>query len=134
MNNWLSRGGKVKKSFCLKEKFLLFLCLSLIVLFGCVTNGNPTPKDFLKDSKADIFVLDDIVYSNVENIEWVKELEYTIGGEIGEITKQTNNVKGFENGTSNKLPVGTIIYATDTPIDIAIVDGKEIPYLKMLEG
>lgn len=124
----------MKKSFCLKEKFLLFLCLSLIVLFGCVTNGNPTPKDFLKDSKADIFVLDDIVYSNVENIEWVKELEYTIGGEVGEITKQTNNAKGFENGTSNKLPVGTIIYATDTPIDIAIVDGKEIPYLKMLEG
>lgn len=82
----------MKKLFCWKEKFLLLLCLSLIFLFGCVTNGNPTPKDFLKDRKADIFVLDDIVYSNVENIDWVKELEYTIGEEIGEITKQTKPI------------------------------------------
>ncbi len=124
----------MKKSFCLKEKFLLFLCLSLVVLSGCVTNGNPTPTDFLKNSKADIFVLDDIVYSNVENIDWVKELDYTIGEKIAVITKQTNKAKGFENGTSNKLPVGTIIYETDTPINIAIVDGKELPYLKMIEG
>ncbi|MGE7926871.1 hypothetical protein [Lysinibacillus xylanilyticus] len=124
----------MKKSFCLKEKFLLFLCLSFVVLSGCVTNGNPTPKDFLKDGKADIFVLDDIVYSNVENIDWVKELDYTIDEKIGVITKQTNKSKGFVNGTSNKLPVGTIIYKTDTPINIAIVDGKEIPYLKMIEG
>nr|WP_216667922.1 hypothetical protein [Sporosarcina jiandibaonis] len=96
--------------------------------------GNPTPKDFLKDAGADIFVFEGIVYSNVEDVDWVKELDYTIGEEVGEIIKQTDKAISFGNGTSNKLPVGTKIYDTDTQIYIAIVDDKEIRYLQMLEG
>ncbi|WP_053075118.1 hypothetical protein [Ornithinibacillus californiensis] len=133
------------KCFSRKGKFLLFLTILLVVLSGCgntqgnrqsETIGNPTPKDFLEDGNADIFVLDGIVYSNVEDVDWVKESDYTIGEEVGEITKQSDKANEFENGTSNKLPVGTKIYETDTQIYIAIVDvdGKEIPYLKMLEG
>jgi|SRR5690606_17678727 len=131
------------KCFSRKGKFLLFLTILLVVLSGCgntqgntqsETIGNPTPKDFLEDGNADIFVFDGIVYSNVKDVDWVKESDYTIGEEVGEITKQSDKANEFENGTSNKLPVGTKIYETDTPIYIAIVDGKEIPYLKMLEG
>ncbi|MGP4039218.1 hypothetical protein ACTWP4_04815 [Gracilibacillus sp. D59] len=131
------------KSLCLTEKFLLCLTILLIVLSGCKNNqentqsetiGNPTPKDFLDDGNADIFVLGDIVYSNVEDVDWVKELNYTIGEKVGEITKQTDKAKDFKNGTSNKLPIGTKIYETDTPIYIAIINDMEIPYLKMIEG
>lgn len=70
----------------------------------------------------------------MENVDWVQELAYTLGEEIGEITKQTDSAQEFENGTSNKLPVGTKIYRTDTPLYIAIVDGKEIRYMEMIEG
>ena len=126
-----------------KGKFLFLFTILLVVLTGyrishenseTVTIGNPTPKDFLEESNADIFLFDNIVYSNVDNLDWVKDLNYSIGEEIGEITKQTKKANHYKNGTSNKLPVGTKIYKTDTQIYIAIVDGKEIPYLKMLEG
>jgi hypothetical protein len=130
-------------AFRKKRNFLLFLMAFLVVLSGCGSSqensqsgviGNPTPKDFLEDGNADIFVFNNIVFSNVQHISWVKELDYTKGEVIGEITKQTSEANEFENGTSNKLPIGTKIYATDTQIYIAIVDGEEIPYLKMLEG
>ncbi|SFD67947.1 hypothetical protein SAMN05216238_103121 [Lentibacillus persicus] len=108
---------------------------------GCGTNGensttigNPTPGDFLEHDEADIFYIGDLVYSNAENVEWVQELEYTLDDEFAEITRQTDKAHRFKNGTANKLPVGTIIYETDTPAYIAIVDGQEIPYLKMVEG
>ena len=127
-----------------KGKFLLCLTVILSMLSGCGNTqenisqleviGNPTPNDFLKDPNADIYVLGDIVYSNVADIDWVKELDYTIVKEVGEIKKQTNKAKDFENVTSNILPIGTKIYVTDTLIYIAKVDNKEIPYLKMLEG
>ena len=88
----------------------------------------------MKYEDADIFLLNGIVHSNMENVDWVQELAYTLGEEIGEITKQTDSAQEFENGTSNKLPVGTKIYRTDTPLYIAIVDGKEIRYMEMIEG
>ncbi|SDJ79324.1 hypothetical protein [Sediminibacillus albus] len=126
-----------------KGTFLLFLVVLLVGLAGCGNSqentqseviGNPTPEDFLEDGNADIFLLSGIVYSNVEHVDWVKELDYTIGEEVGEITKQTDKAEDFGNGTSNILPIGTKIYETDTQIYIAIVNDKEIPYLKMLEG
>lgn len=128
----------------MKKNILMISVLTMLMLLaGCVdsmnpsqpaSNGNPTPKDYLKDGNADIFLLDGIVYSNVENVEWVLELEYKIGEEIVEITKQSDKPQEFENGTSNKLPIGTKVYRTDTPVYIAIVDGKEIRYLGMYEG
>ena len=78
--------------------------------------------------------LDRIVYSNAQDLEWVKELTYIIGEQVGEITRKTDKARNFKSGTSNKLPVGTKIYQTDTPAYIVIVDGKEIPYLGMYEG
>ena len=96
--------------------------------------GNPTPDDFLKESGADIFLFGDTVFSNAEQVDWVKDSEYTLGEVYGEITKQSGHAAEFEHGTANRLPVGTKIYRTDTPVYIADVDGKRIPYLQMVEG
>lgn len=117
-------------------RFVFFITLLLLVVSGCqeAYKGNPTPKDFLGSSDADIFVLDRIVYSNAQDLEWVNELPYLLGEQVGEITKKTDKSWKFKSGTSNKLPVGTKIYITDTPAYIVVVDGKEIPYLGMYEG
>ncbi|RFB16837.1 hypothetical protein DZB84_10605 [Bacillus sp. HNG] len=121
----------------------IYLLLFIILLFTGACHdrspgspiGNPTPADLLVNEYADIFMLDGIVYSNGQDVDWIQELEYTIGEQVGEIKKQSNKTNGFSDGTANILPVGTKIYETDTPVYIAIVDGKEeICYLKMLEG
>lgn len=121
------------------KRLLLVTLFMFLSLCGCSSiqeayKGNPAPKDFLSNNNADIFMYEGIVYSNVEGVEWVLELDYTIGEEILEIKKQKTKAIGFRNGTANKLPVGTVIYETNTPVYIAIVDGVEIPYLAMLEG
>lgn len=67
-------------------------------------------------------------------MEWVDELEYKLGEQIGEVTEQTDKASNFSNGTANKLPVGSKIYESDTPVTIVIVNDKHIPYLKMIEG
>lgn len=98
---------------------------------------NPTPEEILTENEnADIFVLNGIVYSNAETIEWVNEKELTLGDEIGEIKIQTNNSVDFENYTATKLEVGTKIHETVEKGDIYIVkvDDKEIRYLGLREG
>ncbi|MFJ7935112.1 hypothetical protein [Sporosarcina sp. NPDC096371] len=117
-------------------RFLVCIPLLLVVLTGCNTGykGNPTPKDFLGNKRADIFVLDEIVYSNAQDVDWVQGLDYTIVEQVAEITKQSGKAWGFTSGTANKLPVGTKIYNTDSGFLIAIVEGEEIPYLGMYEG
>jgi hypothetical protein len=121
-----------------KSGGLLIYSILILVMFtaGCNTGikGNPAPKDFLKNAKADIFMLEDIVYSNAQNIEWVQQLDYKVGEQVGEITKQTDKAIVFTNGVSNKLPVGTKIYRTNNAVYIAVIEGEEIPYLAMLEG
>lgn len=102
-----------------------------------IVNDNPTPEDILLENEnADIFLLNGIVYSNAEDLEWVTEKELTLGNEIGEIKKQTTNSDEFENYTATKLLVGTKIYEPIENSDIFIVkvDGKEIRYLGLREG
>ncbi|MEW9674487.1 hypothetical protein [Ammoniphilus sp. 3BR4] len=99
---------------------------------------NPTAEEILSTNRnADIFVVEGVVYSNADNVDWVKELDLNIGEEVIQITKQTNNGKEFENGTATKLPVGTKIYNSvekHGPIYIAVVNGKEVRYLGLIEG
>ncbi|MEH7237825.1 hypothetical protein [Bacillus sp. JJ1562] len=96
--------------------------------------GNPTPADFLDNENADIFQLDGIVYSNAHDVDWVQELDYTVGEQVGEINTHSERAFRFSDGTASILPIGTKIYETDTPVYIANVDGQEVPYLKMIEG
>ncbi|UOQ83465.1 hypothetical protein [Gracilibacillus salinarum] len=118
------------------SKYLVPIMIISICLVGCTmsSTGNPTPREFLQYDDADIFQLDDYVFSNAQDVEWAQELEYALGKHVGEITKQTNKAIRFTNGTANKLPVGTKIFETDSPVYIAIVDGEERVYLKMVEG
>ncbi|NIK11727.1 hypothetical protein [Alkalibacillus almallahensis] len=98
---------------------------------------NPTPEEILTENEnADIFVLNDIVYSNAEDIEWVNKKELALGDDIGEIKKQTESSADFENHTATKLEVGTTIYETVEKSDIYIVkvNNKEIRYLGLREG
>ncbi|UOQ49828.1 hypothetical protein MUN88_07070 [Gracilibacillus caseinilyticus] len=118
------------------SKHLLPIIIFSICIVGCTisSTGNPTSREFLQNDDADIFQLHDYVFSNAQDVEWVQELEYTLGNQVGEITKQTDKAFQFTNGTANKLPVGTKIFETDSPAYIAIVDGEEKVYLKMVEG
>jgi len=103
-----------------------------------IINGNPTPEEILTiDKDADIFLIGDVVYKNAEEIEWVRELNLTLGEKSGVIKKNTNNISEFENYTATKLPIGTVIYSPvekKGPIKIVIVDNKEIRYLGLIEG
>lgn len=121
----------------------LWIGIGLVLLSaGCsneqeitsVTTGNPTVEEVLNEGTEDIFLLDEIVYLNGEDIDWVQEREYTLGEAVGEIKEQAVEVEEFEDGTANILPVGTVIYNTDTELNIAIVDGEEIPYIPLVEG
>ncbi|AQQ52605.1 hypothetical protein [Planococcus lenghuensis] len=98
------------------------------------TIGNPTVEEVLDEGREDIFLLDDIVYLNGEEIDWVQEREYVLGEEVGEVTAQATEPEEFKDGTANVLPVGTVIYTTDTELNIAIVNGKKIPYIPLVEG
>lgn len=118
-------------------RVLFFVSLLLLLLLGCsnvMVTGNPTPKDMLKNRDADIFLLEDIVYANAQDIKWVIESEYSLGEQVGEITKQKESAFNFNNSTANKLPAGTKIYETGKGFKIAIVHGMEIPYIPLLEG
>ncbi|MCA1011698.1 hypothetical protein [Halobacillus halophilus] len=88
----------------------------------------------MDNENADIVLLGGVIYSNAQDVEWVQELDYKIDEQIGEVTKKTDKGSNFTNGTANKLPVGVKLYDTNTQVNIAIVNDKHIPYLKMIEG
>ncbi len=99
--------------------------------------GNPTVDQVLtKYQQTDIFLMNDIVYVNSEEIDWVKALDLTIGEEVMEITSQSKNSETFIEGTASILPIGTKIYKPleKGDIYIAVVKDKEIRYLGWREG
>src|SRR5690625_1126592 len=121
----------------IKQKILLILFLSIVLTVACNNQttpekpgndvGNPTAEQILlEDENADIFVLNDIVYTNAEHIEWVNEEKLTAGDEVGEIRKQTTDSDAFEDFTATKLTVGTKIYnpVENSSVYIVKVDGK----------
>lgn len=124
-------------------KKVLALIFILFLLSGCnglnlpgnAFNGNPSAEDILAENPdADIFVMDDYVFSNAEHVEWVKQQEYELGEQVGEITKQTSDSWRFKEGTASKLPIGTKIFETNAPFYIAVVDGEEKAYIQLVEG
>ncbi|RCW73070.1 hypothetical protein [Saliterribacillus persicus] len=129
--------------FKLKLFFVLFLAILLVACNNQTTDlrendiDNPTAEEILyKNKDADIFLLNGIVYSNAEDVEWIKEKELTLGEAVGEIKKQTHESDEFEDYTASKLTVGTKIYkpVEKSSIYIVKVNDKEIPYLGLREG
>ena len=100
--------------------------------------GNPTAEEILaENSDADIFMFNDVIYTNADNIDWVNEQELTLGNEVAEITQQTTDSEKFKNGTATKLPVGTKIYEPEAQTgDVygVVIDGEEIYYFGLREG
>lgn len=142
-----------KKAFNTRFKVALFLAAFALFLAGCgekassppdasrtavqhrqVTIGNPTPADFLDDPEADIFYFGGVVYANAENLDWAQQREYTKTELLGKIAKRTFDPDEFSDGAASRLPVGTPVYRTDTDIFIAVVDGKDMRYIMMVEG
>ncbi|MED4850810.1 hypothetical protein NST11_04865 [Caldifermentibacillus hisashii] len=99
--------------------------------------GNVTIREVLEENKdADIFYLNRMVFINAENIDWVKNIDQTIGEEVAQIKKQTVDPEQFDGGTASKLAVGTKIYKLANhpgPVYLAVVDGETIPYLGLME-
>lgn len=127
----------------IKTPLLLFIVFLIIVLGACNDNGketneeaigNPTPEEILSDDKnADIFFMDGTVYVKDMDVDE----EFTIDEKVGEIKKQTDDSEEFEDFTASKLPTGTEIYEPEEkkgPIYIIKLDGKEIPYMGLVEG
>lgn len=126
---------------------LLMLCC-LLLITACSNQperdtrsnaiGNPTAEKVLgSEANADIFLWDDIVYYNAEQIEWVQSQQIASNVEVGEIKKQFQGKEEFENGMATKLPIGTKIYSPDKKqraVLIAVTKDKEIRYLGMFEG
>lgn len=128
------------------------VCVFMMLFTGCeiqsqenssiISNssgGNPTPEEILTAyPDADIFFARSIVYSNAEGSEHLSELNLSLGEEITEIKKQTNEMDEFESGTATHLPVGTKIYEPEEQghgdILIAVVDGEEKIYSGQIEG
>lgn len=131
-----------------KPLLLLLLFFVSLVLISCnddsvdqPTNdeniGNPNPKERLtKNPDADIIMVDDLTYINVEDIgrEFYRELK--LGKKALEIKTQTDDADDFENGTASKLAVGTAIYEAASPNQgyIAVVNNEKRLYVIIAEG
>jgi len=142
-----------KKAFNTRFKYALFLAAFALFLAGCGEKpsspsdasrtaeqyrqaiiGNPTPADFLDNPEADIFYFGGVVYINAEHLDWAQQREYAKTELLGQIAKRTIDPDEFADGAASRLPVGTPVYRTDTDIFIAVVGGKDIRYIKMVEG
>ncbi|MFC4404790.1 hypothetical protein [Gracilibacillus xinjiangensis] len=118
----------------MKKLIILFILPGLLAAcnhdqINQIAIGNPTMDEILKeDSNADVFVHRDIVYKNAMDVEWLTELEFKLGDQIGEISSSNN---------ATHLPIETELYELideNRPIIIAVVDDQIIPYLGMIEG
>jgi len=78
-----------------KLKVTLMLLTIIILLSGCYsTKNNASPKNVLRNnSEADFFVMNNVVYVNAAEIEWVKELTLKEEIVIGKIKR--TGVKSF---------------------------------------
>ncbi len=97
---------------------VLFVVFSYMALTDKFPSGyhadNLTAKEVLSNNpNADIFQLDNLVYSNASDREWIEAKEYTKGEMIGEVKKRTTKTWLYQNFYASQLPVGTKIYSGD---------------------
>lgn len=100
-----------------------------------LTIGNPNADKVLKmDPNANILMYQNIVYN--AGVQWVNDLKLTKDKLVTEITQQSEDGKDFENGTANKLTLGTKIYSVKDRNDILIAETKDgdIRFYNLVEG
>ena len=115
---------------------LLLLLTSLIT--GCFrsTKNNAIPEEVLKENaNGDFLIIDNTVYKNVEDVQWVRDISVKEGSVLGRINK-TKVKRNFKNWNATVLGVGTEIYKVEDRQDIVLAkkDDKYIPYIKYVEG
>lgn len=122
------------------QSIILFIAL-LLVGCGAADGGRVTARELLKQyPDEDIFQFEGRIFSNVTEVEWVKQKtsSYTKYELLGVIEYQSTKRFGFKDLTATKLPVGTKIYSTSEEgyggFLIVEIDGIEFFYLEMLEG
>ena len=120
---------------------LLVIITLLLVGCGVADGGRVTASDLLKQNPdADIFQFEGRIFSNVTELEWVKQKtsSFTKYDLLGEIKYQSTKRFGFKDLQATKLPVGTKFYSTSEEgyggFLIVELDGEEYFYLEMLEG
>ena len=101
------------------------------------TTGHPDAEEVLAlYHDADIFQFDGVIY--LTGIDWVEELTLTKGEQVGEIKSRNTEDTNFENGMSNKLPVGAKIYSTEENEGLMLLlvesEGKILKYYALVEG
>ncbi|TFB22127.1 hypothetical protein E3U55_07440 [Filobacillus milosensis] len=127
------------------------ILISFLIISGCTSNTDSyysgevknsnevsAAEEYLqKHSGTDLFQKGGIVYTNASDISWIMESEFSKGVFLGRIEKQTSSDSGFENLTSNFLPVGTKLYDAEGfsgDVIIAETEKGDIPYLGLREG
>lgn len=116
---------------------VLFLLLTSLIT-GCFRSikNNATPEVVLKDNpNADFFIMENAVYKNAEDVQWVKDIPLKKGNILGKINK-THVKKNFKNWNATVLGVGTEIYKLEGRDDIVLAkkDDRYIPYIRYVEG
>ncbi|RNA69831.1 hypothetical protein EBO34_07825 [Alteribacter keqinensis] len=100
--------------------------------------GNPTAGDILSDNpNADILQWDGIVYSNVNDAEYVRELGHEPVEKLGEIERQSGSRWFFRDRSATHLPEGTNIFNVNKGgiyYLIGVADDEEIVYRALVEG
>jgi hypothetical protein len=105
---------------------------------NCINGSDPsvssTPECILESNgDSDFFMYEGVVYLNVGNEANLDSGSYIPDRQIGEI--HDTKTSGFDDWTATKLKQGTKIYTSHSKtVLLAEIDGKMIPYLKMVEG
>ncbi len=123
--------------------FYILFILTVLAITGCsnsaetieVSSNSIDVEEVLTlDPDADVFQFDGTIYKTT--IDWVKESSLTKDAQIGVIKTRNNTNTEFEDGMSNKLPVGTKIFSAKERGDILLVEvnGEVIEYFSIDEG
>lgn len=98
----------------LVQSILLIITL-LLVGCGVADGGRVTAREYLKQyPDADLFQFEGRIFSNVTEVEWVKQetSSYKKYELLDEIKYQSTKRFGFKDLTATKLPVGTKFFST----------------------
>lgn len=100
------------------------------------TTENPNAEEILTlDPEADIFQFDGVIYQT--GIEWLDKLTLTKDEQVGEIKTKNDSDTNFEDGMSNKLPVGAKIFSVKEkigPVLLVESEGELFKYYGLIEG
>lgn len=90
---------------------------------------------YKENSQIDFFIVNETVYINATNIEWVMKETLTKNMKLGEI-KRSHITSNYSNYDATVSSVGTVIYSTIERSEILLLESNGVftPYLGYVEG